>query len=220
MRWLAYRISCFLARCLLWPFVKIHVLEAAASARAGRGSWCRIHISHFDPPLLSLAACRAVDWMAMRELFANRFFATWLRAIGTFPADRGKADGAAVRTTLERLKQGRVVGIFPEGGIRDGEHSILQGAPMKPGALRLAQMAGVPIVPCVILGSDRLYNRRRWNPRHRAQVWIGFGSALEASAGPAALAGALQVLTRELREKFSLTDDDLPQPPQARMREP
>lgn len=219
MRWFAYRVSRFIARCLSLPFVKIHVLNRAASAQSGAWVLVANHISHFDPPLLSLAARRAIDWMAMRELFGNPFFAAWLRAIGTFPAGRGQADRAAVRTTLERLEQGRVVGIFPEGGIRDGVHSILQGAPVKPGAMRLAKMAGISIIPCVILGSDRLYNRRRWVPWQRVPVWIGFGPAIGPGAEESMLASALQSLVCELSREFSLAEADLPRPPAERMRE-
>ena len=57
-------------------------------------------------------------------------------------------------TRVTRLKRGRVVGIFPEGGIRDGAHSVLEGAPLKPGIAALAQISGAPVVPCVLIGSE------------------------------------------------------------------
>jgi len=220
VRWFVYRISCFLLRCLLLPFVKIHVLHRAASARPGAWLLVSNHISHFDPPLLSLAARRHIDWMAMRELFENEIFAAWLKAIGTFSTERGKTDRAAVRTALERLRTGRVVGIFPEGGIRDGAGSILQGAPLKRGASRLAQMVSAPIIPCVILGTDRLYNHRRWKPFRRIPVWIGFGDAIAADAvNETVLASAIQALCHDVCEAFQLQPDDLPKPPRERMRE-
>ena len=133
------------------------------------------HISHFDPVLISLESRREIEWMAMAELFRNRFAAAFFRLAKAFPADRSRVDREAVRTALKRLKAGGVVGIFPEGGIRTGAESILEGAPIRPGVAALAQMGRVPVVPCVVLGTDQLYSRRRWLPFRRARFWVGFG---------------------------------------------
>lgn len=160
----------------------------------------------------------------MAELFEHPIAAAWLKAIDTFPVDRAKVDRRAVRTALERLEQGHVVGMFPEGGIRDGEHSVLEGAPMRPGVGALAQMSGAPVVPCVIIGSDRLYAPEHWLPLRRTPVWIGFGDPMKCDEpGKEArqrfeqqLAGALRDLFEELQRQFGLTADDLPQPPMRR----
>src|SRR5437016_4831046 len=86
--------------------------------------------------------------------------------------------------TISRASaRSRVVGIFPEGGIRDGPRSVLEGAPPKPGTAALAQMAGAPILPCAIVGSDRLYNPRMWLPLRRVRVWIAFGEPIFAPEG-------------------------------------
>src|SRR5205823_15012889 len=123
-----------------------------------------------------------------------------------------------IRSAIERLKSGRIVGVFPESGIRDGANSLLEGAPVRAGASTLAHMAQVPIVPCVILGSDRLYARRSWLPMRRTPVWIRFGEAipyfpeLEKSVARARieqeLTNAFQQIYAELRHKFQLTADD------------
>ncbi len=104
---------------------------------------------------------------------------------------------------------------------------VLEGAPLRPGAATLAQIAGVPIVPCVVLGSDRFYSKRQWLPFRRTSVWIAFGKPIsnfpELQKSHAReriqseLAGAFKNLYAELREKFHLTTDDLPQPPSERM---
>jgi 1-acyl-sn-glycerol-3-phosphate acyltransferase len=143
--------------------------------------------------------------------------------------DRNRADRTTIRGTIERLKNRRIVGLFPEGGIRDGARSLLEGAPLRPGASTLAHIAGVPILPCVILGSDRLYSKKRWLPLRRTPIWIAFGnplahfSDLEKSNARACiereLAAAFKLLYTELREKFSLTPDDLPHSPRERMAE-
>src|SRR4030088_1308897 len=116
--------------------------------------------------------------MAMAEFFPLPLLGFLLRAVDAFPADRDRADHTTIRTAIERLKDGRIVGIFPEGGIRDGERSILEGAPVRPGASALAHIAGVPILPCVIVGSDRLYSKKSWLPLRRTPVWIAFGNPI------------------------------------------
>lgn len=191
------------------------------------GAWILAanHVSHFDPPFLTAAAKRKIDWMAVVELFGNRWAGFWLRVNDTFPVDRNKTDRAAVKTALDRLRRGHVVGMFPEGGIRDGAASVLGGAELRPGSAALAQMAGVPIVPCVLLGSDRLYGAKHWWPRRRIPAWIAFGEPLHCAgdtkearaAMELALGESLRALAEELRTTFALTDADFPQPPRKRM---
>jgi 1-acyl-sn-glycerol-3-phosphate acyltransferase len=118
-----------------------------------------------------------------------------------------------------------MIGIFPEGGIRDGARSILSGAEMREGAFLLAAKAGFPVVPVVILGSERLYNRRNWLPWRRAKVYIAIGEPVfPADGGRKQLrndtAAALIRLKDRLVETCQLTADDLPHSPQERMREP
>jgi 1-acyl-sn-glycerol-3-phosphate acyltransferase len=185
------------------------------------------HISHFDPFIISLVIRRKIDWMTMAEFFQPPVVGFLLRAIDAFPADRDRADLKTIRTAIERLKEGRIVGLFPEGGIRDGTRSLLEDAPLRPGASTLAHMAGVPILPCVILGSDRLYSTKCWLPFRRTPIWIAFGDPIsnfpELQKSEARerikseLAAAFKNLYAELREKFKLTAEDLPHPPQERM---
>ena len=185
------------------------------------------HISHFDPFIISSVVRRKIDWMAMAEFFPLPVLGFLLRAVDAFPADRDRADRKTIRSAIQRLKQGRIVGLFPEGGIRDGARSLLKGAPLRPGASTLAHISRVPILPCVIIGSDRLYSKKNWLPLRRTPIWIAFGNPiphfpnLEKSAARACidreLAAAFKILYTELREEFSLTPDDLPHPPRERM---
>jgi 1-acyl-sn-glycerol-3-phosphate acyltransferase len=227
VRLLSYHISRLILKMLFAPFVKTHVLRPEAGSRKGAWILASNHISHFDPPLLGTSILRKIDWMAMIELFRNPFSGAWLRAIDGFPVDRSSLDRQAVRAALTRLRAGHAVGMFPEGGIRDGARSVLQGAPLRAGVAGLSQMTAAPIIPCVILGSDRIYNLPRlWHPGRRIPVWIAFGDPILPGAGPdraaaraaleASLAEAFRALALELRRTFHLTDDDFPQPPARR----
>ena len=188
------------------------------------------HISHFDPPFLSGWFPRKIDWIAMSELFATGWSNAGFRWLDVIPVDRGGDDRQALREALRRLELGRVIGVFPEGGIRDGAHSMLAGAPGRDGAVMLAVHADCPIVPVVILGSERLYNWKNWLPWRRACVYLAVGPPVCPPVGKprgaareqmrAELAAALVKLKDDLVAECRLDDNDLPHSPQQRMAEP
>jgi 1-acyl-sn-glycerol-3-phosphate acyltransferase len=222
-----YRAGKLLVKLLFFCVARTRVLGGENANRAGGFLLAANHISHFDPFLISLVVRRKIDWMTMAEFFRPPVLGFLLRAIDAFPAERDRADLKTIRTAIERLKSGRIVGLFPEGGIRDGTRSLLEGAPLRPGASALAQMAGVPVLPCVILGSDRFYSKKQWLPFRRTLVWIAFGSPIShfpelqkthaREQIESELAAAFKNLYAELREKFRLTVDDLPHPPRERI---
>src|SRR5437867_6381091 len=224
----AYHVGWLWTRLLFGCIARIHVLGRENANCSGGFLLAANHISHFDPFLISLVVRRKIDWMTMAEFFRPRALGFLLRAIDAFPAERDRAGLKTIRTAIERLKSGRVVGLFPEGGIRDGTRSLLEGAPLRPGASTLAQIAGVPVLPCVILGSDRLYSKRQWLPFRRTPIWIAFGHPIShfpelhkthaRERIESELAAAFKNLYAELREKLQLTTDDLPHPPQKRMQ--
>jgi len=227
MNRVVYYAGKFFVRAVFGYVARIHVIGCENARCANAFLLASNHISHFDPFLISLAVRRKIDWMTMAEFFRPPALGFFLRSIDAFPAERDRADLKTIRTAINRLKTGRVVGLFPEGGIRDGANSLLEGAPLRPGAATLAQIAGVPVVPCVILGTDRFYSTKQWLPFRRTRIWIAFGKPIlyfpewQKSQGreriESALAAAFKNLYTDLREKFCLTADDLPQSLQKRM---
>ena len=219
-------MSVLLSRLIYSVLGNIRIFHAERSAVAGPCILAANHISHFDPPLISVASRCMIDWMAMKDLFKHPVAVAYFNVIGTFPTDRDNVDRASVRTALKRLKSGRVVGMFPEGGIRAGATSVLEGAPMLPGSGALAQMADVPILPCVVLGTDRLYNKKNWRIFGRTPFRVGFGELIRPPAGVGKaearaflereLGAAFPRLLTEMRSHFSLTDDDIPKTPKER----
>src|SRR5262249_12404737 len=221
-----YHAGKFLVKFVFGCVERIHVRGDENVNRVGGFLWASNQISHFDPFLIGLWVRRKIDWMTMAEFFRPPALGFLLHSIDAFPAERDRADLKTIRTAIERLKSRRIVGLFPEGGIRDGARSLLEGAPLRPGAATLAQLAGVPVVPCVILGTDRLYQKTQWLPFRRTPVWIAFGKPIscfpELQKSQARkrieseLAAAFKNLYAELREKFRLMADDLPHSPQMR----
>ena len=222
-------ISRLLAKAIYSLLGTVRVFHAERSALRGPCVLASNHISHFDPPLLSAVARRKIDWMAMKDLFKHPLAAFYFYSVDTFPVDRDNLDRASVKTALKRLKKGRVVGMFPEGGIRAGNTSVLEGAPMLPGAGALAQMADAPVLPCVVLGTDRLYNKKNWRPFGRTPFWVGFGEPIRPSPGMGRmearaflereLGAAFKNLLSEMREHYRLSDGDIPKTPQERRAE-
>jgi len=224
----ANRAAALLMKLLFGCVARVRVLGSENVNRTGGFLLAANHISHFDPFIISSVVRRKIDWMAMAEFFRFTVVRFLLRAVDAFPADRDRADRKTIRTAIERLKDGCVVGLFPEGGIRDGARSLLEGAPLRPGASTLAHIAGVPILPCVILGSDRLYATKRWLPLRRTPIWIAFGNPISHSPDleksqareriESELTSAFKNLYTDLQQIFRLTTDDLPHSPPERMK--
>src|SRR5438876_7737968 len=172
------RIAALLMKALFGCVARVHVVRSENVNHDGGFLLAANHISHFDPFIISSVIGRKIDWMTMAEFFRSSALGFLLRAVDAFPADRDRADRKTIRTAIERLKGGRVIGLFPEGGIRDGARSLLEGAPLRPGASTLAHIARIPILPCVILGTDRLYTKKQWLPLRRTPIWIAFVSPI------------------------------------------
>ncbi len=209
-------------------FCEIRLHEFGAGQPEGSFILASNHISHFDPPVIGSHVRPYINWMAMEELFQNRASAGLMRGLRAFPVKREGNDLLALRVAIKRLREGRVVGVFPEGGIRAGKGSVLEGAAFWPGVAALSAITGRPIVPCVILGTDRLYCPRDWSVFRRVPVWIGFGQAIfpdsvQLAADQRAdlqqkLAAAFVQLGQQMQAFYRLTPADLPRTPQARKR--
>lgn len=121
------------------------------------------HISNFDPPVLGCALpdARRIRFMAKIELFRNPVVRRVVTALGAFPVRRGMADRTAIRTALDLLAQGEVVGIFPEG---TRSKTGLLGRP-EAGLGMIAVKAGVPVVPAALTGTNKLFTDGRLLPR-------------------------------------------------------
>lgn len=102
------------------------------------------HKSMFDMPLLIISIPDEIHFMAKKELFDVFLFKDIFEKMGAFPVDRESADLKAMRTTVRLLKDGEVVGIFPEGTRNKTDEIIL---PFKDGAAKLSYLSKKLIVP-------------------------------------------------------------------------
>lgn len=131
------------------------------------------HVSYLDPIVVAIAFPRPVHFMAKAELFRSRPVGWLLRGVQVFPVNRGRGDREAFRASLEILRRGGVLLVFPEGTRGDG--SAL-GDP-KRGIAVLAERAGAPVIPMYVGGTERLLPRGGWRPRY-ARLRVAMGAPI------------------------------------------
>ncbi|MCF6093521.1 1-acyl-sn-glycerol-3-phosphate acyltransferase [Microaerobacter geothermalis] len=114
---------------------------------------CSNHINNLDPPLVGSAIKRKVYFMAKEELFRIPVLSYLITKFGAFPVKRGSADIQALKQSLRILKDGNVLGIFPEG-TRSKTGKL--GKPY-PGAASIALKSKAVVIPAAIIGPYRLF---------------------------------------------------------------
>lgn len=108
---------------------------------------CSNHTSMSDVIYLIVSSHRKLHFMGKAEIFRLPLLGYLFRKLGVFPVNRGHADRGAVEYAIQLVRDGKPVGIFPEG-----TRNKVFGPPMrgKSGAVVIAASAGVPIVPAAI----------------------------------------------------------------------
>ncbi|MGE0880587.1 MAG: lysophospholipid acyltransferase family protein [Acidimicrobiia bacterium] len=110
-----------------------------------------VHRSNLDTPFAAAVATRRVRFMGKDSLWKPKWSNWLLSALGGFPVTRGTADREALLRSIEVLKGGEPLVLFPEGERKSGP--IVQ--PLFDGAAYVAAKCNVPIVPVGIGGSER-----------------------------------------------------------------
>ena len=154
------------------------------------------HDSLVDPWLLNLATPRQIRYMAKAELWNNRAVGWAMDAFGTFPIERGAGDLSAMSAGVDLLRQGEVLGIFPQGTSKQ-----LERRPFHRGAARLALATGTPVVPVGIV--DNEYIHRRGGIRF-PRVRISVGEAIAVGEGKPTIKAARELTDRIEREIVEL----------------
>lgn len=159
------------------PLCRLHV-EGREQMPATGG--CVVACNHSMGPdylVLGYASPRQIFYMAKVELFQiHPWFSKFLDMVGTFPVNRGRHDSEALTAAKNLLHRGKVMGMFPEG-TRSRTGELRQG---KTGAVRIAMLAQVPVVPAVVINADAILKQLGRRP----QVIVRFGPPLYPSGDP------------------------------------
>jgi 1-acyl-sn-glycerol-3-phosphate acyltransferase len=142
---------------------------------------CSNHVSYFDFTFLGLGALpqhRLVRFMAKSAVFDHWLSGGFMRAMQHIPVDR-KAGTAAFESAVRALKDGEVVGVFPEATIS----TSFTVKDLKAGVARMAVDAGVPVIPAVVWGGQRVATKGRRQFRRDVPVTVVLGEPLIAEPG-------------------------------------
>lgn len=112
---------------------------------------CGNHRTYLDPPLIILSSGRYVKFLAKEELKKNLFLNMLLTTFDVIFVKRDSKDIKALKESLQILKNGDCLALFPEG-TRNG---LEKGEKAKDGAAFFAVRSGAPVIPCGIKGGEK-----------------------------------------------------------------
>lgn len=220
---LVYRLGTGFGQFIFWQCMRLKVIRPQAARRQGPYILACTHLSHLDPFMMSIVMARQqIDWLARIEFWKFRATGKLMEWMDAIPVRRFGVAANSIRTGVERLKQGRIVGVCPEGGCAQGPRSVMRVGPMKRGACIMAYRANVPILPCIMLGTDKLNCVSPWLPFRRARLWVSFSPRVivpdVSNPDPKSacddmmeqLRSEYRSLFVEAKQQFGLTDVDVP----------
>lgn len=118
---------------------------------------CSNHLSNLDPPTIGILLQRKVHFMAKKELFDVFGFGWLIKQLGAFPVKRGGVSKESIKTALTLLREGHVMGIFPEGTRNKGEDASIG----KRGAATFALRSDAAVIPVAIIGNYKLFRKMK-----------------------------------------------------------
>ena len=166
------------------------------------------HTSYLDFALAGTAALpakRYVRFMAKKEIFDNKIAGPLMRGMHHINVDRSNGSASFV-AALRSLKDGEIIGIFPEGTISTSFE--IKG--LKSGAVRLAIGAGVPVIPTIVWGGQRIYTKgvKPNFKRNKTPISVSFGEPIfysretDVEVAEAHLRDVLIEMLHKVQEKY------------------
>ena len=164
---------------------KLEVTGAEHVPERGGAIIATNHIGYLDFTVSGYAVKRAtrrnrlVRYAAKKEVFDHAIAGPLMRGMKHIPVDRGGDVELTMETAVRYLQDGELVGMFPEATISRSFVPL----PGKTGTVRMAQRAGVPIIPAAIWGSQRIWTKGR--PRDLSGgvlLTVDFGPPFEVGA--------------------------------------
>jgi 1-acyl-sn-glycerol-3-phosphate acyltransferase len=198
--------------------LKIQVDGAEHIPETGGAVLASNHSSYLDFIFCGFGAQprkRLVRFMAKQSVFDNKISGPLMRGMRHISVDRDNG-AASFRQAAAALKDGEVVGVFPEATISES-FTVKE---IKSGAVRLARSAKVPLIPMAVWGPHRLWTKghpKDLTKRH-VPVLIKIGQAIEMPKGisPDAISATLKVRIQGLLDAVQRAYPDKPAGPEDR----
>ncbi|MBD0380614.1 lysophospholipid acyltransferase family protein [Paenibacillus sedimenti] len=181
-----YRIGRAIFRVLFALMFRLRAIGTENIPTHGAVVLCGNHTSLWDPPVLGTPLKRKVHFMAKAELFDIPVLGTIISKVGAFPVKRGGVSKESIRLAIQLLKDGNMMGVFPEGTRSNA------GGMGKKGAASLALKAGATVVPVAIVGSYSLFRR----------MTIVYGKPLDLSAYASGSSEDLELATETIMQEI------------------
>lgn len=149
------------------------------------------HVSFVDPLAVVSVVRRPIHFMAKAELFKYPVIRHLFYSVHAFPVKRGMADRAAIRTGIDIITNGNLLGIFPEG-TRSKSSDLL---PIQGGAALLSFKTGAPVIPVVVKGVTKL--------RFRQEITVIIGTPLQFGGPQRASKEDIAEASSRISEQFT-----------------
>ena len=165
------------------------------------------HVGYLDFTFAGLAgrkSGRLVRFMAKKEVFDHKVSGPLMRGMKHIPVDRYGAGGDSYQVAVKALAAGEIVGVFPEATIS----TSYELKDFKTGAARMALEAGVPLLPTVVWGSQRIMTKGRKRDLTRGtplRVVVGEPFTPAPGADPVAVTADLKARMSVLLEEAIAT---------------
>ena len=137
------------------PIYRIKIINKEYVPKEGAYIICANHVNMLDALAVVCSNKRKVRFVCKDSMFKNKWFAWALKSADTIPLNREKNDIESMKRIIKGLKNGDLLGIFPEG-TRKGMEKNMKA---KNGAAFFALKSGVKVIPLGIQGSFKPFTK-------------------------------------------------------------
>jgi 1-acyl-sn-glycerol-3-phosphate acyltransferase len=150
-----YTFAKSVVKSIFKPLYRIEAIGLENLPKEGGVLLCSNHIHNLDPIVVGIMIQRDVYYMAKEELFKVPVLGKIVEMCNAFPVKRGLSDREALRKALKLLKEGHVLGLFPEG-TRSKTGELGKGLA---GAGFFALRSDAAVVPCAVIGPYKSFHK-------------------------------------------------------------
>jgi len=150
-----YRIARLVLAIYYRLFYRMEIIGQENIPRQGGCILCANHTSVKDPMALAIMVKRSIHFIAKQELKSNKLFGLVLTWLNTVPVDRQNVNMSTFKMVLDKLKEGKCIGIFAQG-TRIKE---IEAKDAKAGVALFAVKGNVPVVPICISSTYKHFSK-------------------------------------------------------------